>query len=278
MGTETVRETSLSSRGSLSDLVVGFFEEIEGNANPESDGEGEGEGSIGNDAERKAFWETQRQLLHEALSKTSSAEKRIRAATEDIVRTMRSEDLICSCSNRTVRDCRSCSLRHVADRLRCAGFNSALCQSKWRRSPDILSGEHSYVDVVAESKKGPAAVRVVIELNFRAEFEMARASGEYSGLVASLPEVFVGKAERLKSAVKVMCAAAKKCMKDNKMHMAPWRKLKYMQAKWLTAPQRAAPGFAPAATTEPAGTAERRRKMRASLLTFDLHPTAVEVV
>lgn len=64
MGTEKERETSLSSRGSLSDLVVGFFEEIEGNANPESDGEGEGEGSIGNDAERKAFWETQRQLLH----------------------------------------------------------------------------------------------------------------------------------------------------------------------------------------------------------------------
>ncbi|OAY82154.1 hypothetical protein ACMD2_03700 [Ananas comosus] len=154
MGTEKERETSLSSRGSLSDLVVGFFEEIEGNANPRATArrrKGRSETT-----RAQSVLETQRQLLHEALSKTSSVEKRIRAATEDIVRTMRSEDLICSCSNRTVRDCRSCSLRHVADRLRCAGFNSALCQSKWRRSPDIPSGEHSYVDVVAESKKGPA--------------------------------------------------------------------------------------------------------------------------
>ena len=74
---------------------------------------------------------------------------------------------------------------------------------------------------------------MIIELNFRAEFEMARASEEYNGLVSKLPEVYVGKIERLSNIIKVLCMGAKKCMKENKMHMGPWRKHKYMQAKWL---------------------------------------------
>lgn len=82
----------------------------------------------------------------------------------------------------------------------------------------------------SNSKKGD--IRVVIELNFRAEFEMARAGEEYNRLTNRLPEVFVGKIERLRALIKILCSASKKCMKERKMHMAPWRKQKYMQAKW----------------------------------------------
>lgn len=89
----------------------------------------------------------------------------------------------------------------------------------------------------SSSKKGEE-VRVIIELNFRAEFEMARASEEYNRLVEKLPEVFVGKVERLNSVIKIMCSAAKKCMREKKMHMGPWRKQRYMQAKWLGACER----------------------------------------
>lgn len=98
-----------------------------------------------------------------------------------------------------------------------------------------LSGEHTFLDVVddASSKKG--GVRVIIELNFRAEFEISRASEEYKRLIKKLPEVFVGKVERLHNLIKILCPAAKKCMKENKMHMGPWRKHRYMQAKWLSA-------------------------------------------
>lgn len=81
---------------------------------------------------------------------------------------------------------------------------------------------------------------MIIELNFRAEFEMARANEEYNMLIKRLPEMFVGKIERLLGLVKILCAAAKKCMKEKKMHMGPWRKHCYMQAKWLRTCERTA--------------------------------------
>lgn len=122
-------------------------------------------------------------------------------------------------------------------------------------------------------------VRVVIELNFRAEFEMARASDKYNRLISRLPEVFVGKAERLRALIKILCSAAKTCMKEQKMHLGPWRKHKYMQAKWLGTCERSAPA------PFPVGFSDRPIKPRASMLTFDLletmpalRCTAVEVL
>lgn len=123
---------------------------------------------------------------------------------------------------------------------------------------------------------------MVIELNFRAEFEMARASEEYNKLIRRLPEVFVGKSERLWSLIKILCSAAKRCTKEKKMHLAPWRKQKYMQSKWLGRRERAAMGAAPPL---PVNFSDRPAKSKASMLTFDLldnlpglHCPAVEVV
>ena len=145
-------------------------------------------------------------------------------------------------------------------------------------SADPLAGEHRYVDVVVQTRSGKA-VRVVVELSFRAEFEVARAGAEYRALVAALPEVFVGRADRLRAVVKAMCAAAKQCMKENNMHMGPWRKHKYMQAKWLGTPERtAAAAAAPVVPPVTVGSPEKPTKFRASMLTFDFGRTAVEVV
>jgi uncharacterized protein (TIGR01615 family) len=106
----------------------------------------------------------------------------------------------------------------------------------------ILTGEHSYIDVVMESKnRNKKPIRFVIELNFRAEFEMARANKEYRKLVNTSPEMFVGKSEKLENVVKIMCESAKRCMKENKVHMAPWRKYQYMQSKWMVTPDRLIP-------------------------------------
>jgi uncharacterized protein (TIGR01615 family) len=145
----------------------------------------------------------------------------------------------------------------------------------------IFSGEHSYVEVVVQTRSGKA-VRVVVELSFRAEFEVARASAGYRALVTALPEVFVGRADRLRGVVKVMCAAAKQCMKENNMHMGPWRKHKYMQAKWLGTPERTAAVEAAATPvvvvpSVTVGSPEKQTKFRASMLTFDFGRTAVEV-
>lgn len=144
----------------------------------------------------------------------------------------------------------------------------------------IVSGEHTYLEVMEKSNAKRGEVKVVIDLNFRAEFEMARANEEYRQLVRKLPEVFVGKAEKLRMLVKTMCSAAKKCMKEKKMHLGPWRKQKYMEAKWF--------GTCDRSKMEPLPTvySTRAPKPKASMLTCDLleknipglHCTAVEVV
>ncbi|XP_058095407.1 uncharacterized protein LOC131240899 [Magnolia sinica] len=270
---------------SLADMVLGFFEEGEGlpercgNDGENEDGDGEDGQNSGGEVEKKAFWLEQDQLLKGILCRSSSLESRIRHDTEQALRESRSVGPVCVCPRPVTGGCRNCLLRDVSERLRNAGFESHICKSKWRRSPDIPSGEHTYIDVMATSAK-KAMVRVIIELDFRAEFEMARASPEYNGLIDHLPQVFVGKAERLRTMIKILCGAAKKCMKENKMHMGPWRKHKYMEAKWLGTCERIAP--VPLFST---GFSDRQRKLKASMLTFDLveklpslHCTAVEVV
>ncbi|KAG9448108.1 hypothetical protein H6P81_014236 [Aristolochia fimbriata] len=272
----------------LADMVFGFYEEGEelpescrGDAPEAEEAEEEEEEDPETLAERRAFWESQHQLLKTTLYRTTSLESRIRQETEQALRELRSAGPICVCPKPVAGGCRNCLLRDLTERLRNAGYDSAFCKSKWRSSPDIPSGEHRYVDVVDASGKNP--VRVVIEVDFRGEFEMARAKPEYNKLVSRLPQVFVGKAERLKNLIKILCGAAKECMKENKMHMGPWRKHKYMQAKWFGNCERMKPPTRPAF---PAGVlSERPPRPKASMLTHDLldkmptlHCTAVEVV
>jgi uncharacterized protein (TIGR01615 family) len=233
--------------------------------------------------ENKAFWESHEQLVQATLRRSSSIESKIRHFVKDALKEINLEGAGCDCRGPVAEGCRNCMQREISDRLRISGYNCTICKSKWRSSTDIPSGEHTYLEVVDTSslKKGET-IRVVIELSFRAEFEMARASEEYNRLIQRLPEVFVGKTERLSTLIKMLCSAAKKCIKDKKMHMPPWRKHKYMQAKWLgKREQKSSVNF-------PAKNLDQRPppRQRASLLTFDfvenlqsLHcSTAIQVV
>ncbi|RVW95924.1 hypothetical protein CK203_025819 [Vitis vinifera] len=279
---------------SLSDMAFGFLEDGEGwpesfsstggcsenGALDDDEDDADKEKNSSSVEENKNFWESQHQILHTTLCRTSSLELGIRNATKEALKEIQMDDNVCVCLRPVVGGCRSCLLREVSDRLRNAGYNSAICKSKWRSSPNIPSGEHTFLDVVHNSSAKKGEVRVIIELNFRAEFEMARASEEYNRLIRRLPEVFVGKVERLHTLVKILCMAAKKCMKEKKMHMGPWRKHRYMQAKWLSTCVRST-----STSSLLSGDSGRLPKPKASMLTVDLmeklpnmHCTAVEVV
>ncbi|KAK4259820.1 hypothetical protein QN277_006113 [Acacia crassicarpa] len=200
----------------------------------------EGESKIGIER-NKSFWDDQYQLLQATLGRSSNVESRIRNKTKEALKEIQSLEAItcCSCADhkgtKNLSFCKKCLLRQISSQLQSDGYNSAICKTKWRNSPpNIPSGEHNFVDVVdSKSSKKGEVIRVIIEMHFRAEFEMARASEEYNRLVRRLPQVFVGKVERLRTLIKIMCIAAKRCMKENKMHMGPWRKQRYMQSKWL---------------------------------------------
>ncbi|XP_009346722.2 uncharacterized protein LOC103938440 [Pyrus x bretschneideri] len=244
MGRETPATARELLAASFSGMVFGFLEdcdEFPENYGSSTEGCQENEAYLldeeeeaGDQKKDMRFWDNQHQLLQATLRRTSSLETRIRSLTREVVKEIQQSGMECGCGKTMAGGCQSCLLREVSGRLCNAGHNSAICKSKWRSSPDIPSGEHAFLDVVDNSRLKKGEVRVIIELNFRAEFEMARAGDQYNNLVQKLPEVFVGKVERLQSLIKILCSAAKKCMKEKKMHMGPWRKQKYMQAKWLS--------------------------------------------
>ncbi|CAK8577708.1 unnamed protein product [Lathyrus sativus] len=244
-------------------------------------------GGSSNVEENRSFWDNQLQILQTNVYKISASELSIRNATKEAIEEIDRSEIECSCSRQikgsSARECRNCFMRQVSRCLQNAGFNSAICNTKWTSSHNLPSGEHTFLDVIHSTSNQKSDVRVIIELNFRSQFEMGKASEDYNNLVRKLPEVYVGKVERLSNIIKIMCMAAKRCLKENKMHMGPWRKHKYMQAKWMGPCKRNT--STNSLSMEYSQTISPKQKVKASMLTVDLldkisnmHCTAVEVV
>ncbi|XP_057771425.1 uncharacterized protein LOC130991311 [Salvia miltiorrhiza] len=123
----------------------------------------------------------------------------------------------------------------VTDDLISLGYNASLCKSKWDKSPSIPSGEYEYIDVVVEGE------RVIIDVDFRSEFEIARSTSSYKAVLQNLPYIFVGKTDRLIQIVAIASEAARQSLKKKGMHIAPWRKADYMKSKWLSPHARLTP-------------------------------------
>ncbi|CAN8271008.1 unnamed protein product [Cochlearia groenlandica] len=231
----------LDGMASSDDVLFGFLDE--GNHSPEDfsdsshlNGGGDDEvEEIINSEETILFWQEQERLLKGTLYRTSSIETKIRQATKQALKEIKSKGFHCVCGRHVSGGCRKCLRGEISKHLRDVdGYDCVISKSKWRSSQDIPAGEHEYIEIMdrSGSKKGEM-MRVVIELSFRAEFKLAKCGEEYKRLINLLPEVYVGKTERLRSLIKILCIAGKKCLRDKKMHMGPWRKHKYMQAKWL---------------------------------------------
>ncbi|EEF45205.1 uncharacterized protein LOC8280198 [Ricinus communis] len=116
----------------------------------------------------------------------------------------------------------------ITDGLSSLGYNSSICKSKWDKSPSHPAGEYEYIDVIIEGE------RVLIDMDFRSEFEIARSTGAYKAILQSLPHIFVGKPDRLGQIVSIVSEAAKQSLKKKGMHFPPWRRAEYMRAKWLS--------------------------------------------
>ena len=100
------------------------------------------------------------------------------------------------------------------------------------------AGDYEYIDVVvAAGEDGAGAAtsssRLVVDIDFRSQFQLARPAPWYAHLWARLPAVFVGPRARLRTAVSLLCAAAQRSLRESGLHVPPWRRSGYMQAKWL---------------------------------------------
>ncbi|KAH7683013.1 Arc-type ribbon-helix-helix-containing protein [Dioscorea alata] len=118
--------------------------------------------------------------------------------------------------------------RAVMGRLRELGYNAGVCTARWESSGGLTAGSYEYVDVVLGEK-----MRYVVDLDFKAEFEIARATVEYEEVVRQLPKVMVAVPEELRRLVKMVAEAGRRSMKSKGLHVPPWRKGRYVVAKWL---------------------------------------------
>ncbi|KAI3460917.1 hypothetical protein Pfo_017580 [Paulownia fortunei] len=116
----------------------------------------------------------------------------------------------------------------VTDGLIALGHNASICKSKWEKSQSFPAGEYEYVDVMIEGE------RFIIDIDFRSELEVARSTKAYKLVLQTLPNIFVGKADRLEKIIDIVSEAAKLSLKKKGMPFPPWRKADYVKAKWLS--------------------------------------------
>ncbi|KAL0736861.1 hypothetical protein Bca4012_013071 [Brassica carinata] len=109
------------------------------------------------------------------------------------------------------------------------GFDSGLCESRWEKFGNTTAGKYEYVDVHC----GRDQNRYIVETNLSGEFEIARPTKRYASIISQVPRVFVGTPEELKKLMKMMCYEMRRSMKQMGIHVPPWRRNGYMQAKWF---------------------------------------------
>lgn len=120
--------------------------------------------------------------------------------------------------------------RNVMAFLRNCGYNAAVCKLKWPSSGGLTAGNYEFIDVMTAD---PSPARYFVDLDFAAEFEIARPTSAYERLLQQLPRVFVGRIDDLRQILKAVSDAAKRSLKSRGLHLPPWRKHRFMQNKWL---------------------------------------------
>ncbi|XP_076910566.1 uncharacterized protein LOC143568252 [Bidens hawaiensis] len=112
----------------------------------------------------------------------------------------------------------------LVTRLRHQGFDAGLCKSKWEKKP---SGCYEYIDANINGR------RYIIDLSLAGEFEIARPTQDYALLLDVFPQITVCTFNELQQIIRIMCDAIRKSMKQQRMHVPPWRRHEYVEAKWF---------------------------------------------
>ncbi|WOK99420.1 hypothetical protein Cni_G08132 [Canna indica] len=128
-------------------------------------------------------------------------------------------------------DCR----RIVVEGMQSLGYDAAICKSRWDKNPSFPAGEYEYIDVVVDGGE-----RLIIDVDFRSEFEIARSTKSYRAVLQHLPTLFAGRPDRLQQIVATVSEAGRQSLRKKGLHVPPWRKPDYMRSKWFSPYTRAA--------------------------------------
>ncbi|KAK6117911.1 hypothetical protein DH2020_048348 [Rehmannia glutinosa] len=97
----------------------------------------------------------------------------------------------------------SCIRFSLVKLLRVSGYDASVCTSRWQGIGKVPGGDHEYIDVVCDNDTGTTE-RLIIDIDFRSHFEIARAVDSYERILNSLPVIYVGSFAKLKQFLHVM--------------------------------------------------------------------------
>lgn len=96
----------------------------------------------------------------------------------------------------------------------------------------LPAGDYEYIDILIREDNGH---RLILDIDFKSQFEVARPTPTYEELTDTLPTVFVGSESKLNRIISILCSAAEESLRERGLHIPPWRTATYMQSKWLSA-------------------------------------------
>jgi uncharacterized protein (TIGR01615 family) len=82
----------------------------------------------------------------------------------------------------------------------------------------------------------PAGTTVLVDLDFRQNFEIAKPTLRYGKLLESVPDVLVATEDTCHAVLQLLCAEMQQCFTCQGQFLPPWRELSSLLSKWL--PQR----------------------------------------
>ncbi|CAN6936177.1 hypothetical protein Bca4012_102140 [Brassica carinata] len=136
-------------------------------------------------------------------------------------------------------------MKRIVSKLRSDGYNASIYGTSWDSSFDRRKGcsrmfrctrKYEYIEVMVASEQDGddgSKERLIIDLDFKSQFELVKQTESYKDVTQMLPTVFVATEERLKRVVSLICGEMKESMKKEGMSRPPWRTTRYMLAKWL---------------------------------------------
>ncbi|EOA35608.1 hypothetical protein CARUB_v10020822mg [Capsella rubella] len=136
-------------------------------------------------------------------------------------------------------------MNKIVSELRSDGYDASFSKTSWDSSFDHREGcrvfrctrTYEYIDVMVKGDGDGDDLsklrRVIVDLDFKCQFELAKQTKAYKDMTELLPTVFVATEERLRRVVSLVCGEMKKSMKKEGMSRPPWRTSRYMQSKWL---------------------------------------------
>ncbi|KAI5076350.1 hypothetical protein GOP47_0008415 [Adiantum capillus-veneris] len=175
------------------------------------------------------------ETLRDLFLSTTPLEEELFSVINSFIMSIREKDLVYSTCSPNCGG--KCICRLLVQHLQLLKYDAAVCSSKWPTSGKIVGGEYEYIDVIF--KNGPRqSDRLILDIDFRSQFEIARPTQSYLVALRALPVLFVGSVEKLSQVLRAVAEAAKSSLRQNAMPVPPWRTLSYMTLKWLSPFQR----------------------------------------